>query len=74
MLCCGADVQVMAVVTVNRVQDVCLNPIFKEIPLATLDGYFWKDDEFDIEIYQRGNFNSVHIGEFRLKEKEGRKE
>lgn len=29
----------MAVITVNRVQDVCLNPIFEEISLDQLEEY-----------------------------------
>lgn len=60
--------QILTVVTVNRVQDVCVNPIFREIDLDTLDQYFWAQKKFNDEFY-RGNcekFNAVHIGDFVL--------
>ena len=58
-------------ITVNRVQDVCENPIFGEIDLETLDKYFWDGAEFDLEYYKskKDKFNCVHIGDFILKNK-----
>eukprot|EP01123_Difflugia_compressa_P009208 TRINITY_DN2985_c0_g1_i1.p1 TRINITY_DN2985_c0_g1~~TRINITY_DN2985_c0_g1_i1.p1 ORF type:complete len:116 (-),score=22.82 TRINITY_DN2985_c0_g1_i1:7-330(-) len=59
---------VLSVVTVNRVQDVCTNPIFDEIDVETLDKYFWDERQFDLNHYQQKckQFNSVHIGDFVL--------
>jgi len=63
---------VLSVVTVNRVQDVCTNPIFQQVELSTLDGYFWEELEFDIEYYQKHckTFNAVHIGDCVIKKQQ----
>jgi len=59
---------ILSVVTINRVQDVCLNPIFQSIELDTLDQYFWSNREFDLHHYQSHatEYNAVHIGDFVL--------
>eukprot|EP01125_Pyxidicula_operculata_P016934 TRINITY_DN5881_c0_g1_i1.p1 TRINITY_DN5881_c0_g1~~TRINITY_DN5881_c0_g1_i1.p1 ORF type:complete len:668 (+),score=117.69 TRINITY_DN5881_c0_g1_i1:2-2005(+) len=66
--CLCLDKPVLSVITVNRVQDVCCNPIFVEIDLDTLDEYFWNDRLFDDNLYREksSTFNSVHIGDFHL--------
>jgi len=63
---------VLSVVTVNRVQDVCSNPIFDQVELETLDKYFWEEKEFDIQYYKNNSqkFNAVHIGDCIIKNKE----
>lgn len=60
--------EIMTVVTVNRVQDVCANPIYGEIDLATLDGLFLSNRRLDLAAYRAKapSFNSVHVGDFIL--------
>lgn len=59
----------MSVVTINRVQDVCVNPTFDEVDLETLDAYLWDDMSFDEDAYRahKDEFNSVHIGNVYLR-------
>ena len=60
--------QTMSVVTINRVQDVCENPIYQEVDLATLDGYFWDGNEFDLSRYRQrsSTYYAVHVGDVFL--------
>lgn len=58
--------QILSVITVNIVQDVCKNPIYDEIDLKTMDEYFRKGYELDLDYYRNIKFNSVHIGDFKL--------
>jgi len=62
---------ILSVITINRVQDICPNPIFSSVELETLDKYFWEGKEFDLQYYKDNatKFNAIHIGDFKLIEK-----
>lgn len=62
--------QVLSVITVNRVQSVCENRIYDEIDLDTLDKYFWNEDALDDDYYRGKVFDAVHIGDFELVKKQ----
>jgi len=69
MYCTCLTKPILSVITVNRVQDVCPNPIFNTVELETLDTFFWEEKEFDLDYYRENStkFNAVHIGDFVLK-------
>ena len=64
----------MTVITVNRVQSVYNNPVYDSLGesdndkvLAQLVSLMKDKRELDMEYYKKQRFNSVHIGDFKLK-------
>ena len=65
----------MTVVTVNKVQDVYATPVYEFTPehegdvLEVMNQYMRDGRDLDVEgYYARQQFNSVHIGDFKLSE------
>ena len=76
--CLCLNLPVMTVITVNKVQDVYDTPVyeFKSAQdeesdcLEIMNQYMRDKKELDIEYYQQQMFNSVHIGDFKIKSSE----
>eukprot|EP01127_Copromyxa_protea_P018000 TRINITY_DN5574_c0_g1_i1.p1 TRINITY_DN5574_c0_g1~~TRINITY_DN5574_c0_g1_i1.p1 ORF type:complete len:491 (+),score=67.85 TRINITY_DN5574_c0_g1_i1:589-2061(+) len=62
---------VLAVITVNRVQDVCGAPIYDELTVEELDVLLWEGSEYDEEFYVNNakEMKSCHIGDFKTVKK-----
>lgn len=56
--------------TINRVQDVCENPIYEQYDLKELDEWFWAGKRFNLNKYREASakYNSVHVGDVFLEE------
>lgn len=63
-------VKALSVVTINRVQDICENPIYTQFDLDVLDEFFWSGREFDESKYREAalSYNSVHVGDVFFKQ------
>ena len=65
---CCQNKAVCSTITINRVQDLYPNTIYEEKSIEYLDTLFWERKEYNEEYYRNKVFNSIHIGDFVLKD------